>query len=454
MRDLNKKDIYSGHFVLYDTILEIIKRIEKGSFAHIIIPSFLEKSNYTPLQKSTINEITNQVIIWKKKLNWIIDQFYKKGHRKLEYQLKYILWLGIYQIYIKKDSKDYLIVDSLVEYTKRNLRNPAAKLVNAILRNLIRNKDSIPFPDKENEFEKYLSIVYSHPEWIVRRWINNFGLENTKKILNANNSIPKMSLRVNLFKTDIKHIESFLESKAVKYEISSDIPGFITLKENFPVTESEIFKEGLISIQDLSSGIAPYLFKLPADSTVIDACAAPGSKSFHLSELYQDKITIFSVDININRIKFIVSDRKRLNIKNVFPVSADSRYLPFKTVENVILDVPCSSTGTFNKRADIRWNITEQRIKGLANIQKEIIQKTASVLKPGGFLVYSTCTIEYEENEEVVNRFINTNKNFKILEPEFFRYSKLKKDTKYIKTLQGIDDNMNGSFSVLLQKVK
>ena len=452
MKNLNKRDIYSRDFVLYDTILALLRRIEKGSFANIIIPSVLEKSNFTPAEKSAINEVTNQLIIWKKKLNWIIDQFYREGHGKLEHSVKYLLWFGIYHIYIKKNPKEYFVVDSIVEYTKQNLRRTAAKLLNAILRNLIRNKESIQYPDKVKEPEKYFSIYFSHPEWIVKRWLGRYGLEITKKILKANNSIPAVSLRINLSRTSIQEIENYLSSENINYEISSDIPGFIILKENFPVIESKIFTEGMVSIQDLSSGIAPYLFRLSANSTIVDACAAPGSKSFHLSEIYKNKISIFSVDININRIKFIVSGRRRLKIKNVFPVSADSRYLPFKTVENIILDVPCSSTGTFNKRADIRWNLTERKIKDLVNIQKEIIQNTASLLKPGGFLVYSTCTIEHEENEEVINWFTGNNKNFKILEPDFFINSKLKKDSNFIKTVQGVDEHMNGSFSILLQK--
>ncbi|MFC1725253.1 16S rRNA (cytosine(967)-C(5))-methyltransferase RsmB [candidate division KSB1 bacterium] len=453
MKNSGTKDIYSREFIIYKTILGILERIDqKGAYANILINSVLNKNNYSPKEKAVINETANQVIIWKKKLDWIIKCFFDKDIKKLDPTLKYILWIGIYLIYIKNDPKTHAVVDGLVEFTKRFFKVSASKLINAILRNLIRQKDSIEFPDENRDMLNALSVKYSHPGWMVNRWLERYGLDNTRKILNRNNHPPDLSLRVNIRRTTIEKIENYLRDKNINFTRSTEIPEFLLLDRNFPVIQSNIFIEGLVSIQDLSSGISPHMFNIEDYSSIFDICAAPGSKSFHLSEIYDRKNTIFSVDINTNRIKLLLSDKKRLKTDNIFTTAADGRNLPFNSADNVLLDVPCSSTGTLNKRSDLRWHITEEEINNISKLQKDLISGSAEILKPGGQLVYSTCTIEQEENEDVINWFISKNKKIKIMEPSFFKNSKLIRENNFVRTIQGLNDNMNGSFTVLLQK--
>jgi len=394
------------------------------------------------------------IIIWKKKLDWILSCFYSGNINKLQNALRYILWYGIYHIIIKNDSKEYALVDSLVEFTKTEIRTETSRLVNAILRSIIRNKSDIPLPDEKKDKVHSLAIQYSHPEWMVKRWLSEYGEENTRKILKKNNSIPNLFVRINISKVKPLEIEKFLEERKINFKKFDEVPNFLLIENKFPVSESEIFRKGFISIQDMSSGIAVSLLDLETIESVVDVCSAPGSKSLQLAELTNDKVNIFSVDINLNRIKLVLSGKKRLEIENVFTVVADGRALPFREIKNIILDVPCSNLGNLNKRADLRWKITEQDISDLIKLQKELLMKSSELLKKGGFLVYSTCTIEKTENEEIIEWFLKQNTNFVIAEPLPFKDSNLKNEKKYVKSVQGINEFINGSFSVLMKKVK
>ena len=340
-------------------------------------------------------------------------------------------------------SPHYAIINTLVEATKIKHIN-FYKLVNAVLRK------AITF---ENKFHTSLinekSKMINHPIWMYNKWINDYGLIYADKIVDWNNSIPDTWFRININFYDAEKFEKELNYLKIDFSKYNNY----YYKTNNPSTliNSNIFKNGLITIQNPFSYYICQLLDPKKTDIVIDACAAPGGKTAYISELMDNKGTILAYDINKKRIQLLENTINRMNVKNVDIILEDTSISELPKADKILLDVPCSGTGVLNKYPDIKWRKNFSDIKEMANIQKKILLNVSKYLKTGGTLVYSTCSIEKEENENIINNFLHNNKNFSIKDIDTIVPKKFINKFGIFKTIP-FKHKIDGGFAVSLVK--
>ncbi|MCW9064730.1 MAG: 16S rRNA (cytosine(967)-C(5))-methyltransferase RsmB, partial [Ignavibacteriaceae bacterium] len=301
----------------------------------------------------------------------------------------------------------------VVEFVKKLQGQKPADLVNAVLRNIIRNKNSIRYPDPDEDTVGYLAAYYSHPSWMVKRYLARFGKEETEKLLVVNNEKPYLTLRINALKTKPEEFKTLLDSVGLKYNQGAYLPEFFKLQNLTNITAWEYFAKGYFNIQDESAGLACRLLDVHEGQRVLDMCAAPGGKTAYIAALMHSRGEVVAIDRFESRLKILQKNMTRLNVDCVRVVEADAleyKNLPF---DRVLVDVPCSGSGTLSKKPDIKWKKDLFDIRNLNTLQSKLLAKAASLVKVEGVIVYSTCSIEPEENFEIVKKFLDENPNFR-----------------------------------------
>jgi 16S rRNA (cytosine967-C5)-methyltransferase len=337
-----------------------------------------------------------------KKLDYIISKHLRKYNLfDLPLPIRNILRLGVYGIQNSGDP-DYAVVDSYVKLARKYGHNGTASLVNGILRNL----HPVDFPEDRIE---YLSIFYSHPRWLIEKLLCIFG-DESEKILERNNEIPRISIRVNRLKTSTLNLKRRLKEEGIDIE-SSNFSEY-NLLTGGNVLYTGAFKEGFFSVQSVTQTLITEMLSPKRGEVILDLCSSPGGKSTGIAEKMEDNGVVVSVDLkNLHKVFY---NCKRLGIKSVYPVRADAREFHIKKVDRIMLDVPCSGTGTLGQKADIRWKITPMSLESLKSLQRTLLNNAAKNLKPDGTLLYATCSILPEENEEQVCGFLDKNKDFEL----------------------------------------
>ncbi|XP_068641095.1 uncharacterized protein [Aristolochia californica] len=384
-----------------------------------------------------VTEIVGGAVRWRRYLDHLIHSLCRDENifRDMEPLLLQILRIGFYEI-LELDMPPYAVVDENVKLAKVALRPGAGNLVNGILRRLLRLKESnsLPLPKVEGDDRakaRALAILYSHPVWMVRRWIKYFGQEGTVELMKWNNSKPSFSLRANsrrgFTRDDLVEQLNFLK---VPHEISLHMNDFVRIKTGMQnVIQAGLLKDGLCSVQDESAGmVVSVVDPLPGD-TIIDCCAAPGGKTLFMASCLKGQGTVSAIDINEGRLRILKETAKLHHVDDVVTaLHADVCSFAEKSfvkADKVLLDAPCSGLGVLSKRADLRWNRRWEDIKQLQNLQDELLDAASVLVKTGGVLVYSTCSIDPAENEERVAAFLLRHQEFsadpvdKYVPPEF-----------------------------------
>jgi 16S rRNA (cytosine967-C5)-methyltransferase len=445
-------------------ILEVLDRVEnQNSYLNILLPSFFKKYKPGDLDKSLIQEISYGVIRFRKRLDWIIYQFLFSKKKKLPLTIQNILRMGFYQVLYLEKIPDYAIVNESVELAKQSPYPAYSSMVNAVLRNAIRQSVTINWPDTEKEPVKYVSVYYSFPEWLVERWINRFSLEMCVRICEASNTRPDLTLRINSLKTNMPQFQKELYQLKIPFQKSQHLPDTaVTIEGYSNITQTPLFQKGLFSIQDESSILATeFLGPIPGD-TIIDMCSGPGGKTTHISQILQNKGKVIAFEINQRRLKMVMEESRRLGIENIFPVLMDSRKLNKEYLgkaDRILVDAPCSGTGVIRKKPDLKWKKwSTEHFNELNQIQKELLDIAALYLKPGAELLYSTCSMEKEENDDVIVKFIKKHPNFTIQDSSSFIHKKgiVRFKTKIKEAIQLIPGysgpNIDGFYMVKLKK--
>lgn len=433
--------------------LEILTRADKGNgFIDNILELTVSKYRLPERDGRFVREITYGVTKMKKHLDYVIDELSRK--RKTRPILRNVLRIGAYQILFMNRVPDYAAVNESVNLLEaKDLE--LASFVNALLRRIAREGGGVTFPDSVKEPVTFLSTFYSHPEWLIRRWLQRYGYEGTQELCRVNNTAPKTCLRTNTLRISSKELLELFEGEAVQV-----VPGrcrdyvfCLTGTASLSMPELSSFREGLFQVQDESAVLVGEMLDVKPGEKIVDLCASPGGKSTHLAQLMEDDGLIVAVDVSVARLRPLIENVKRLGIKSIRPVVSDSRYFRAENSDGVLLDVPCSGTGTLRRRADLRWRRSENDIKALSEIQFGLLDNAASWLKVGGRLVYSTCSIEPDENENVIDRFLSTHSNFSF-QPILEKFPKeFVRDGYYLTTsphIHGID----GIFACLLRKTR
>lgn len=446
----NVKDLYSG---VRGLAVKILNRVERSdSYLERLLENEMKNSELVGPDKALLYELVHGVVRWMGRLDWVLNGFYKGQFSKAIPNLKNGLRVALYQILFLDRIPDHASVNEAVEFVKKLQGQKPADLTNAILRNIIRSKNAIRYPDPNEDLVGYLAAYYSHPAWMVKRYIARFGREGTEKLLQANNEKPYLTLRVNLLKTNNEEFRKLLDSVGLKYRNGKYFQEFVQLQNLTNITAWEYFLKGYFNIQDESTGLACRLLDVSEGMRVLDLCSAPGGKTAYITVLMKDNGEVVAIDKFESRLKLVEQNLKRLGIKSVKPIAMDALEYKGDPFDRVLADVPCTGTGTLSKKPDIKWKKDIFDLRKMNDLQYKLICKAAEMVKPGGYIVYSTCSIEPEENYEIVKKFLQNHTDF-VLE---------KADNKFPKDL--IDENgcvqtfphihqMDGAFAAKIKRI-
>ena len=397
------------------TSVELLERISKnGEYSSEIIPNTLQKAKLSKKDKSLVLELVNGTLRWQGQLDWILAKYFHGNFEKSPDKLKRILEISLYQIRFLDKIPQYAAVSEGVQIAKEAGGQPWGKLVNGVLRNYLRSRDSISFPSIEKDPVSAISIEHSHPKWLIQRWLERYGLEKTIRFCEHNNRRPEISLRTNLRKITGAALLKEFETSGLQAEPSKYFDDFIKVSKPRDLTELPSFQNGLFTIQDESTAVATHLLAPEKGDIVLDLCAAPGGKTCHIGQLVGDEGKVVAVDIKADRLNLLKENLTRLGLKSIQPLVGNAAEIDLPKFDKILLDAPCSGLGVLSKRADLRWKRKPQDIFNIRKIQKKILANAARLLKRDGTLVYSTCTLEPEENEKLIEIFLKENSNFQV----------------------------------------
>jgi len=304
----------------------------------------------------------------------------------------------------------YAAINESVEMSKEFGHTGIVSLVNAVLRAISDNVKDIHYPDQQKNLSQYLSIVYSHPQWLITRWLSRLGEKETIELCEINNQAPPLSIRTNTLKTTREELIPTLEKENLKVEVSSVAPGGLKIKDFVSLTQLESFRRGLFTVQGESSQLISYILAPKPGETVLDACAAPGGKTTHMAELMKNEGSIIALDIRKPRLEMIKENCLRLGVTNVKAALLDATKvssLYSKKVDRCLVDAPCSSLGIIQSQPEVRWNRDYRgTLVKMPQLQYAILDEASLCVKPKGVLVYAVCSLEPEEGEKIIEKFL------------------------------------------------
>lgn len=386
----------------------ILGEIEKGAYANLALDSFFRQNLLADRDKAFVTEIVYGSVKYQLKLDWIIERLVKKA-AKLETGPRLLLRLSFCQLLFMDRVPPQAATHEAVELAKKLFHRGTAGLVNAVLRNYLRNPGQIDWPDPQANPAGYLEIVYSHPAWIIKRWLQRYGFEACEEMCRFNNKPAPLWVRTNTLRTDREALCEQLTREGCRTQMSTRAPEGILLLETPPLLSLASFREGLFTVQDETSMLPAHaLHPLPGQA-VLDACAAPGGKTTHLAQLMKDEGRITACDIHEHRLKLIEDTARRLGVRIIRTLLQDAAELSCEDNDKydcILVDAPCSGLGVLRRRPDSRWRKKEEDIAALAELQLRILERACGCLKEGGRLLYSTCTTEPEENYEVIEKLL------------------------------------------------
>lgn len=395
--------------------VDIINQVlYKNSYSNLSLNSNLKKYNFEIKDKALITEIVYGTLKYKYTIDKILSSFLREGIDSVDKFVLTLLRISIYQFKYLDKVPDFAVVNEAVDICKKYNTIKNSKLVNGVLRNYLRRGE--PKLKFKRESEK-LAYEFSYNPWMVELFLKQYGNENCIKILKGLNERALVTVRVNSLLADYEEVLNKLINN--KYEvIEGEIcPEAIKIKKGSSIEENILFKEGLITVQDESAMLVPTLMELQEGLSVIDTCSAPGGKTTHMAELMNNNGRVLAFDIYEHKLKLIEDNAKRLGINIIETKLKNAEELYDELIESadrVLTDVPCSGLGIIKKKPEIKWNKSLEELKKLHSIQFNILNNSSKYVKKGGYLIYSTCTLNKEENEKVIDEFLARNKEFKL----------------------------------------
>ncbi|CDF57889.1 16S rRNA (cytosine(967)-C(5))-methyltransferase RsmB [Thermobrachium celere] len=427
--------------------------IEEGAYSNIKLNHYFKKYDMKPLDRAFAAEIVYGTLRHLIRIDYFINKFSTIKTNKMSKWVLNCLRIAVYQIFYMDKVPEYAAINESVEIVK-NKERKASGFVNGILRNILRNKQQFYDINVKDKVKK-LSIEYSHPEWMVNMFIKDFGEDFTKDLLAANNTVPKLTIRVNTLKTTKYELKEILQNKGIK--VSDGVVEEALILEDFAnIEKSDEFNKGLFTIQDESSMLPSKVLDAKQGMKVLDLCSAPGGKTTHIAQLMNNNGEIIAFDIHEHKLKLINDNAKRLGINIINAKLKDAQIYMEEYKEyadRVLVDAPCSGLGLLRKKPEIKYNIDKGDIEQLARIQKNILNNAAKYVKKDGYIVYSTCTLTVEENEEVIKEFLRNNDNFIIEDINNYLPEKLKTNLPYLKIYPNVH-KMDGFFIAKLKRIR
>lgn len=389
----------------------LLLKMEKSAYSNIALSSALNSSALSPQDKRLVSRLFYGVIERKLTLDHVVSKYSKKSPDKLDIEVLIVLRIGLYQLLYMDKIPDNAAVNGSVELVKANRKSSASGFVNAVLRNFIRDGKKLEYPSDSIE---RLSVENSCPVWLVKKLISEYGKENAVSLISLDNDPPAVAVRVNNTLTSAEKLISRLNDEGIPAEKSDIIPNCLFINGIGTVEALAAFKEGLFHVQDLSSQLCAEALGAVSGDVVLDMCSAPGGKSFTIAEIMDNKGSLYAYELHKNRADLVTEGAARLKLDIITAAennaSVYSDNIPM--ADKILCDVPCSGLGVLRRKPEIKYK-KESDLERLPKIQLSILETSAQYLKHGGEMIYSTCSVSRSENDEVVDKFLKRNPQFK-----------------------------------------
>ncbi len=451
-----------------ETALRILTDIEDRQVQLELTMDRLEDGPLDERDRRFIRQLVYGCLTWRSRLDWIAQAFSKRPVNRIDAVARQALRMGVYQLLWLDRVPPRAAVHSTVELAKKLGHRGLGAFVNAVLRRVAENGEAVVYPERSNDLVQYLSIYYSHPSWMVERWLSRWGAERTEALLSANNHQPAIYVRRNtLESTGVPEGDSPIAS----LEALGPLADCYELDDPSSVFQSTAFRSGQLFVQDVNAGLAAALLQPQPGETVLDVCSAPGGKMAQMAMLMEGQGRIVACDRSSARLRRVRENTARLDLPGITRLVEDAR-LPsilapptgWRTrpapgvnqqvadgFDRVLVDAPCSSTGVLRRRPDARWRSrAPQAIFEQADVQLEILRSAYVRTRPGGTVVYSTCTLEFEENEGLIERFLEITPGAEVERADQF-FTPAAWCDRYIQTLPGREAG-DGCFAARIRK--
>lgn len=398
--------------------MDILVRVEQQmAYSNIALNQALQKANLPRNEAGLVTELVYGTIQRLNTIDYLLNRFLSKGVKKLEPWVRNLLRLSLYQIQFLDRIPPHAAVNEAVTIAGRKGHKGISGMVNAVLRNMLRQPEKLQIPTDVPTIQK-IALTYSHPEWMVQRWLDQYGEDETIRMCESNNKPPHTSIRVNSRRISPEQLIVQLDEQGIDAVSSAIAPDGIVVQSGGNMAMTPWYTEGDISVQDESSMLVARIVDPQPGMMVLDCCAAPGGKTTHMAELMNDEGTIVAYDIHDHKKQLIDAQAKRLHLNSVQARVGDARELAHElaehTFDRILLDAPCSGLGVIRRKPDLKWAKQESDISEIQAIQFTILNQIHRLLKPGGSLIYSTCTTDYEENQAVIHHFLEVHPEFSL----------------------------------------
>jgi 16S rRNA (cytosine967-C5)-methyltransferase len=438
---------------------EILLKVEsQKAYADILLDHAFRRACLSERDRALLTELTYGTLRWRAKIDAHLSQQLRRSMTDTDGFVRNLLRVTVYQLFFLDKIPDYAAVNEAVELAKIQRGGKIAGFVNAVLRGLLRQDKMSTTAKVTDDSVAALAQEYSHPEWLVQRWHDEFGSRESCALMLANNQRAPVVLRVNRLKSSREELLANLHGEETAASATPWSPDGITLESSGAVANLPGFADGLFQVQGESSQLIAYLLAPLPGERILDACAAPGGKTTHIAELMKDSGELIAVDNSVRGIGKIQENIARLQLCSIEVVKADATHeltgafgAPY---ERILVDAPCSGFGTLRSHPEIKWQRQEADIRRLSGLQSKILERMAGYLKPNGVLVYSTCTLGREENDWVVEAFLSGHKEFELEEAARYLPAAAKHMVRgaFFQALPQ-RDNTDGFFAARLRKV-
>lgn len=396
--------------------LKVVRAVEdEGAYANLAMNKVLEKYQPEKLDRAFATELAYGTLRTLNTLDWVLSQFVKKPLTSQTSIVRNILRISVYQLMFMDRVPPSAACNEGTEMARRHGHAGVVKFVNGVLRSVARRVNELKFPELEDNPVEHITLRYSHPAWMVERWLKEFGQEETIALCQANNGAAPNTVRCNTLKTGRKELAERLREEGLDVTETRYAPEGLHIEGFLSLGSMASFREGLFQVQDESSMLAGRALSPEPGARVIDSCSAPGGKTTHLAQLMDNRGLILAADIHPHKLALIKENCRRLGINIVEEITGDARELPeelHNSADFVLADAPCSGLGVLRRRPDARWRKVPGQLPAIVELQARILEGAARCLKAGGVLVYSTCTITHEENLGQVENFLSGHPEF------------------------------------------
>lgn len=394
----------------------LVRAEEESSYLDVLLTEALKDSPLSVRDRHLATAIIYGVVRYRNQLDWWIDQVASRPVAKMHPAVKAILRSAVYQLLFLSRVPPSAAIDEAVKLTYQFSSHQAAGFVNAILRQIQRMRPGLRLPAESADPVRHIALAFAHPEWMVKRWIEQLGLNECKALCQANNQQPRLTARLNSLRVPADTAAVSLSKELQGVQPSQIVPEGFYLEGPRPVVETLTYQRGEFEIQGLSSMlVSRALAPLPGER-IVDACAGRGGKTTHLAQLMDNRGMLLALDPSFRKLGLLRENARRLGVEIIRQLCADARSVPLRShqFDRLLLDVPCSSLGIIRRHPEIKWLRAESDLSSLSALQLDILEQSSSLLAEGGVIVYSACSLEPEETTVVVSRFLTQH-------PEFIR---------------------------------